>query len=339
MNTPFPYKHMPPRSAFKFTALLQTTLLIVIIIGIIRSPQNLSFKFSRNSKEFKPTDRVSDHPPSKIPVFYNLFVKSEEDVQRVQSIVTDQFARLNPNLHHPVYVHSIGHLLPLPNTTLLGHHSEGFEDVTLHSVWDYCKFHNESKVVYLHSKGSYTPTPENEKLRRFLTFGALSESCANLPPSCNVCSTRFSPLPHPHTSGNMFLARCDYVAKLKDPRLFQEDMAKIYGDGNYPCSGTGRYSAEHWIHSHPAVRPCDLYTEPDFVWNYGVRELDIEMEQTQMALQHAPRFHNLSVYFLEDRMCHPIGVSRKERLDEYHKLYNETPGEDWWGWDILLPDS
>ena len=30
---------------------------------------------------------------------------------------------------------------------------------------------------------------------------------------CDVCSLRFSPLPHQHVSGNMWLARCSYVER------------------------------------------------------------------------------------------------------------------------------
>jgi hypothetical protein len=136
----------------------------------------------------------------------------------------------------------------------------------------------------------------------------------------------------------MFLARCDYVSKLMDPRLFDHAMVEIHGLRDDSCLGTGRFASEHWIHSHPTVRPCDMYTETDFVWGMPrFPELNIEREKTHMDLQPAPRFHNLSSYIL--KYCRGIGVSRKARLDEYQRLYNETPAEDWWGWDLLSPDS
>jgi hypothetical protein len=337
MNTrsPLNKQETPSRSPRSFKALCQSVIAIMFMATLyssLRNPLNLIDGGGHLDTA------VRDDRPSNIPVFYNLFVKSQEDVQRVQNIVSEQFARLRPNLHHPVYVHSIGHHLPLPNTTLLEHHNEGFEEVTLHSLWDYCKFHTESKVVYLHSKGSYTATRRNDLLRRFVTTGALSEDCANLPLSCNVCSSRFSPMPHPHAPGNMFLARCDYVAKLINPNHFREAMAAIYGGGDNPCVGGGRFALEHWIHSHPTDKPCDLYTQPDYVWAYThVPQLDNETERTRMALRPAPRFNQTSVY--RRKICSDRGGSRTERLDEYERLYNETPGDDWWGWEFLPHDS
>ena len=29
-----------------------------------------------------------------------------------------------------------------------------------------------------------------------------------------------------------------------------------------PWVGTGRYAMEHWVHSHPSVRPCDVSEKP-----------------------------------------------------------------------------
>jgi hypothetical protein len=102
---------------------------------------------------------------------------------------------------------------------------------------------------------SFTPTPENDLLRRFLTKGALSEECANMPTTCNVCSSRFSPLPHPHTSGNMWAARCDYVSRLIEPKdQFQRAMRQFRNKGSPVCTGRLRYALEHWIHSSPRVK-------------------------------------------------------------------------------------
>lgn len=155
---------------------------------------------------------ITCHTDSKIHVFYNLYTSSAEDEERVRNIVQEQLQHLNPSLHDAtnVTITSIGHPLPsIPyNHTISIHHNQGSEFLTLHSLWEYCKRHKHSatKVIYLHSKGSYHPHKQNDLLRDFLTKGALSEECANLPESCNVCSSRMSPLPHPHTAGNMWLA-------------------------------------------------------------------------------------------------------------------------------------
>ncbi|MGK3752684.1 MAG: hypothetical protein ACI8RD_004989 [Bacillariaceae sp.] len=132
-----------------------------------------------------------------IPVFYNLFLGAENDTSRVLDIVSEQMALLRPE-HKPVYIQSMGvKNILIPNTELLGYRINGTEMITLRSLWKYCKKNPYEKVVYLHSKGSSRNSSANEDLRKFLTIGALSEECSKLPQTCNVCSSRFSPLPHP----------------------------------------------------------------------------------------------------------------------------------------------
>jgi len=187
-----------------------------------------------------------------------------------------------------------------------------------------------TKVVYLHSKGSYHDIRQNAKLRLFLTKGALSRKCSNLPKKCNVCSSRMSPLPHPHTSGNMWLARCDYVAKLLDPNALAEGKLPKEFSNNNACKGQGRYFFEHWIHSHPSVMPCDLYPSKLFTWNYD----HIPDVNFRMVLQMAPRF-DLNVYW-KDTVCLSNGTTVGHRKWDYEKLYNITTLDDsWWGWKIL----
>lgn len=278
-----------------------------------------------------------------IPVFYNLFVKNEADASRVTKIVEEQFNKLLP-VHHPIYVNSIGTELNYISetehqTVLLGHYEKAAEHVTLKSLWNYCQKpeHVNKKVVYMHSKGSFTATRYNSKLRRFLTTGALSEECASMPDDqCNICSSRFSPVPHPHTSGNMWLAKCDYIKNLIDPENFENAMDNLnYADeeGLLACDGRGRYSAEHWAHSHPSVKPCDLYTDSKFTWDYdGIPLVNNFKRNTQ--LQAFPRF-DLQAYIKTDvRYCIGRGASQKFRIDEYKGLYNETAPEDWWGYDF-----
>jgi hypothetical protein len=84
-----------------------------------------------------------------------------------------------------------------------------------------------------------------------------------------------SPVPHPHASGNMWLARCEYVQKLIDPRLFKDAMneavfnADIQRSVGWCLVGRECWAAEHWIHSHPSsVMPCDLSNDESFVWGY-----------------------------------------------------------------------
>jgi len=278
----------------------------------------------------------------KVHIFYNLFTKSSHDEKRVIRIVEQQLALVDPALHEPnVLITSIGHRLPLEDASLGNasyhvsqHHDEGNEYLTLHRLWEFCKSnqHNDAKVVYLHSKGSHHPNLRNDKLRNFLTQGALSSECANLPQSCDVCSSRMSPLPHPHTPGNMWLARCDYVSKLINPFLPKEGkLADALFSDDIGCKGRGRYFSEHWIHSHPSVRPCDLYTGKEYLWHY----YNVPAELSEKDLQIAPRF-KFHDYIInnecQDESYHFV-VTREE---QYKLLYNITRlSANWWGWIFL----
>ena len=277
------------------------------------------------------TINMPKESPEVVRVYYNLFVSNQADSDRVYRIFTEQYELLQPV--HRMYINSIGYPLALPNsTTLLQHSKTGDEKETLHLLWDYCNKNPASKVVYLHSKGSFHPNPDNEKFRRFLTRGALSEECLSLPAACNVCASRASPIPHPHVPGNMFLARCNYIRKLIDPLLFEAKMRTVTSmppNGESPsCYGLSRFAAEHWILSHPLAMPCDL-SQDTYVWSQkNIPDYEWDKEMAMM-----PRFEP-SAYRL--RLCYnystPIGFSLKDRLQEYQDLYNATPTESWWGW-------
>jgi hypothetical protein len=179
-----------------------------------------------------------------IPVFYNLFVGSEDDLPMVETIVEEQFSYLHSL--HKVFVRSIGVPMKIENTTVLRQDETGSEMETLALIWQHCNLNPNGKVVYMHSKGSFHPSTNNNMMRQFLTRGALSEECTFLPETCNVCSSRMSPTPHPHTPGNMWLARCDYVRKLIDPMTFVDAMNKVdlSDQGNVPewCLGRERFA-------------------------------------------------------------------------------------------------
>ncbi|GKY91578.1 hypothetical protein MPSEU_000129700 [Mayamaea pseudoterrestris] len=315
------------------------TLLFVVcfvILSILNTPMTWRTTRATRVDYFKSTIT----PAENVPVFYNLFVANESDSERVRQLVDDQLSALLPE--HSVYMHSIGYPLQIPNVTLLQHHDDGDEVVTLHSLWQYCKVQPNSKVIYMHSKGSFHSTPENEQLRRFLTAGALSEECLHLPDTCNLCASRMSPVPHPHVPGNMWLARCQYIRRLIDPLVFQEEMRSVTYIPKHTkrlhCYGIGRFAAEHWVLSHPANRPCDLSDDSSFSYGYNA----IPPSNFKKQLKMAPRFAHEFYSPLDTRRVRvvrgkpvsslPIGSSRNDRLIEYQQLYNETPSKDWWGW-------
>ncbi|KAL7551470.1 hypothetical protein ACHAWF_016771 [Thalassiosira exigua] len=286
-----------------------------------------------------------------IPVFYNLFVPSPADASRVSGILDEQLRALNPALHDVanLSIHSVGHRLPdVPESYLKGHrYEEGGEDRTLHTLWTHCRqaSHRDdpnSLVVYLHSKGSFHPDPSNDRLRRFLTEGALSRECAALPDECDVCSSRMSPHPHPHAPGNMWLARCPYVSKLRDPYDARDGkLPPPFGGGDDGCRGYGRYFFEHWVHSHPSVRPCDLYPGREYAWAYD----DVPDSGFDKELKRAPRFdfdvyadllRKSYWYCREDKSPNTPGGYLENRRRGYEALYGTKElDEGWYLWDFL----
>ncbi|CAJ1358288.1 unnamed protein product [Effrenium voratum] len=286
---------------------------------------------------------------TKVVIFYHLWLRGPTDTSRVAAIAREQLSLVNPKRQH-VLISSLGPLkniaiadLDLPaeveKQAQLSSYVDGGEDVTLHRIWSFCKDADPSQVVaYLHSKGSYSNTENNTRLRKYLTRGVLSEGCQNLPSKCDVCSSRMSPVPHPHYSGNMWTARCGYIAKLKDPVHFPTDMdnfaafrRELSGIGP-SCIGLGRYALEHWVNSHPEVRPCDVDAGDGtdrYSWNYD----HIPAEDFPQLLHPAPRF-DLDSY-LKPGLCAHMGDTCRQRVAEYKFLYNQTPPTSWWGWKFF----
>jgi hypothetical protein len=312
--------------------LINAIAIIVLSARNIRISLTTSHGYDSVQTERPPVS----HRIERIPIFYNLYVKDEQDAPRVYDLVVDQLARRRSE-HTPVYVHSIGYNLSIPNTVLLQHHDAASEMVTLHSLWRHCQNHTTGKVIYLHSKGSFTNSVMNEKLRKFLTTGAVSVGCSNLPSTCNLCSSRFSPLPHPHISGNMWLARCDYVKDLVDPSEMPDRMENVVATLGLPkrhlaCDGRLRFSMEHWIASSPLVKPCDLYTNKSFTWAYEYVPDDLYPNATR--LKRAPRYALKN--FIKRGACNGRGTDIEQRLHEYQILYNTSlPDRSWWGWKIF----
>jgi len=277
-----------------------------------------------------------------ISVFYNLFVKNKKSLTKSQAIFNEQYSSMLPE--HKMFLVSLGyditpsHLQFVPNDDtrikVMEHRPKGDERVTMQMLWQYCQVvsdedAHDTLVVYLHSKGSFHSSPSNNALRRALTAGALSKECADLPDSCNVCSFRMSPLPFPHTPGNMWLSRCSYIKKLVSPIAFQDKMDDFYKDRS-TCNGRDRWAQEHYIHHHKDVKPCDLLQTQSYLWSYS-KTLRSDFKRD---LQPAPRF-NLSA-FIKPNTCDGFGTDVRQRLELSHLIYNDTSfNKDWYGWDFF----
>eukprot|EP00438_Fugacium_kawagutii_P003299 Skav217946 [mRNA] locus=scaffold2100:113282:114217:+ [translate_table: standard] len=300
--------------------------------------------------------------PWKAVIFYNLYTASSEDIPRVSALVREQLSSLDPT-QHQLQITSIAAVTDISQLGLnpevsksatFRHVESGREDVTLHEVWSYCQTANPSQVVaYLHSKGSFHPDiPGQDQIRDYNTAGALAPECLSMPETCNVCSARFSPIPHPHTPGNMWAARCGYVSKLLDPTAFPLEMVRYYRHparfeglqcptSRKSCVGVGRFALEHWVHSHPDVQPCDLDSSSAYRWRFPGTDPEMKAmtdfvsnPKVQQVLQPAPRF-DLATYERQDGGCSKCGFNMTQRVDEYKFLHQQEPPATWWGWKFM----
>jgi hypothetical protein len=238
--------------------------------------------------------------PGPLTVFYHVFQKDDSEGEQLSgSIVKEQMDvikssaafRAGLTLNY-VFIGPSGSKVPelidCPTCHKLEHKQTGDEVITLQHLFHHCKQNPSDRVLYMHSKGSFHKKPQNDDLRRFLTKGAWSDACQNMPKECSACGSRFSPLPHQHYPGNMWVARCEYVSRLIEPSNMAAAMNKVTmlsggtkasgvptsGDPSYRPEevsawlGLGRFATEHWLPSHPSHAPCDVYEGADYIWAY-----------------------------------------------------------------------
>lgn len=295
-----------------------------------------------------------------IVIFYHLFIDENKNIPIVSAVVKEQLQLIPDPKNTEIRINSIGAEPTMSNFNLsselekrakiIAHYPTGWENVTLHDLWSFCRKKGtdpDQLVVYLHSKGSFRglSDPGLWKVQSFhrgyVTRGALSQECLHMPKDCNICSTRMTPFPYAQTPGNMWAARCGYVANLKNPLTFGEDMMKTPDDvpivrgmrGSAAfCTGKSRYAHEHWVYSHPHAAPCDLDTNASS--SYGEAPPWEFSSDFEKDLQKAPRF-NLQTYRWRRGYCVDVGEALPERLQAYHILYGKEPPADWWGWSFF----
>mmetsp|Transcript_35258 Transcript_35258/g.56723 ORF Transcript_35258/g.56723 Transcript_35258/m.56723 type:complete len:357 (-) Transcript_35258:35-1105(-) len=306
-------------------------------------------------------DKEKLHQPV---IFYNLFIGDNKSIPTVSAMVKEQLQLIPDPKNTEVRINSIGAEPTMSDfnlsselekrTKIIAHYPTGWENVTLHDLWSFCRKKGTDPnqlVVYLHSKGSFSSLsdPGLWKMQSFhrgyVTRGALSQECLHMPKDCNICSTRMTPFPYTQTPGNMWAARCGYVANLKDPLTFSEDMMKtpddmpsvstfgmrVSGSAAF-CRGRSRYAHEHWVHSHPQAAPCDLDTNASS--SYGEAPPWQFSSDFEKDLQKAPRF-NLETFRWRRGYCVGVGEALPKRLQTYRILYDTEPAADWWGWSFF----
>ena len=315
------------------------------------------------------------HRAANVALFYNVFVPPDEaGAANAIRIVEEQIAQINaaPTFSAKyrgaeLFYNTIGQDTNATKVAMtractnmkcehMRHYGEGFEDVTLNAVYDYCHANMASSVLYFHSKGSFHNREDtNEHWRRHLTTAVSREECLNPPDeSCNVCGLQYFPIWSSFFPGNFFVAKCSYVRRLKRPSEFIQKMAlvvddvqrlqdpelftmNLYNPADEGAFGLDRYSSELWIGSHPSIVPCDLSWTNDFShWTQDARNVSNEV---QFAM--APRADINGPWF---RMWKRIRTlkDRRSRLHDYfllsgflfrwHNIYGELPPEDSWVW-------
>ena len=198
--------------------------------------------------------------------------------------------------------------------------------------------------------------------------------------TCNVCGLLFYPLWTFLFPGNFFTAHCTYVQQLLPPHEFVMQMQRLveqvrrqqvvaankkknngHGRGGsftanlFPIDNPGnmgldRYAAEHWIGSHPSIRPCDMsVTEDILYWRLGGGGNNDEKQQQQQqqvvadptttAMFHwsmAPRkgIFNATWYRLDQDLLAKILANETLRKTEYFLL-----GGHLWKWSMLYGDD
>jgi hypothetical protein len=352
-------------------------------------------------------DAADDADP-KIAIFFNTFsTNGSNSVQHAHDIISSQLRAVNaqPLLDgaHLYYVR-IGNLdweFPVAecrgdstNSTVLtsgghghsGHSSrrqctqiaavpQGDEGLSLQPLHDYCVAHQRDRVVYMHSKGTFTVNPHNDQLRTILMKAIMSKECIDLPTeegdgsSCNTCSTRFQFFPFYHYSGNMWVADCNYISKLIPPKDFEPSKRRVIAtmknhtrqvnDNWYETRldnrtsykfkkgslswierrswmGTDRYASEHWLGSHPDLKPCEVFGSQNGnpPITYG-RDIDIPAFKppTLLKIQDTMTTNRSAEVWVvgktKDAVYHPW-YTKYGRIYEYQHLYSKIPQNDSW---------
>lgn len=92
--------------------------------------------------------------------------------------------------------------------------------------------------------------------------------------------------------------------------------------------GVGRFAYEHWVHSHPAVRPCDVLDHP---FHYGYENLP--PEDYRIRLAPAPRYRPGHPYYKFGTINgNPCGSRERSTLEavlgEWTAIYGSSPPAD-----------
>ena len=240
---------------------------------------------------------------------------------------------------------------------------------TLEQLHKYCEANPSSRVTYLsnmHPPIHGTNTTGRHPMQKLRAYAAAATSkmCLRSRDTCNVCGMEFYALPYSHFSGNSFTADCEYVNKLIPPRQFEESMNNLSEDALlthlersftselFPFTpqnlGIGHYSVEHWIGSHPDIKPCDIAPVKKrwLPWFRGNAYIANDYSSSRIydfRWGLAPRRSHAPVGALASKTESSVRENDTTLFRDYFylagnlykwtKLYNRLPPENSWVWN------
>ena len=181
-------------SAFKYILLFFTAISIILHILTLHYEFAPTNRFSEANSALEinlvPTiDAVNTKnvDENDVTIFYNIYIPdkwySKVSIDKVQSIIQEQLKSRASSIYPESTLNyiTIGREMEKPlscnNCSHIKHNSVGDEYHLLSKVHEFCKSnpHSHRKVAYIHNKGSYHPSRENDLLRRILTKVVFSE--------------------------------------------------------------------------------------------------------------------------------------------------------------------
>jgi hypothetical protein len=236
-----------------------------------------------------------------------------------------------------------------------------YEGETLRQLHRFCQQYPTHRVSYMHTQGPMQLRNQagNAELIRHMSMAVTNELCLQ-PESetCNVCGLIFYTLWTFFFPGNMFVASCEYVNRLLPPAEFEDQMKAFVGKlllqrvrsqvttnlfpDRMDYFGLDRYGIDHWIGSHPSLKPCDLSNS----W-HGLEYWREDRPASVFNWSMAPR-QNGAPFDLwrstERQVLDSESLRRREyfflagQLSKWYMLYNEAPSPFSWTW-WNLPDG
>lgn len=176
------------------------------------------------------------------------------------------------NIYEQGYIQRVADAHTLP-TTFLPNQPGREECPCLEAIHDYTQTPNATKyILYFHTKGITHLNEWHVVLWRWLMNAAmLTHWRASLDilieGQWDFVAPKVSNNPFPHSSGNFWIAKTNYVRRLARFQDYYNSFMEVYAHrlhGGWSL----RHSAEAWIGSGQDLRACQVSPYPMEMWHY-----------------------------------------------------------------------